>query len=84
MQGRPARRPTGRVLPLEASRMPLADGTWLIALPVRAEAVEVTKEAVEVEEVVVRREATSAVERVEAQALREELRVDTTGAAEVV
>jgi uncharacterized protein (TIGR02271 family) len=69
-------------LPLDASWMPTEDG-WLITLPVRAERIEVTREAVETEEIVIRTEVIRDVERVEAEARREELRVESRGDAEV-
>lgn len=69
-------------LPLEASWTKAEDG-WVVTLPLRAERVEVTRETVETEEVVVRTEVERDVERVQAEALREELRVETRGDAEV-
>jgi uncharacterized protein (TIGR02271 family) len=69
-------------LPLDANWTRSEDG-WLITLPLRAERIEVTREAVETEEVVVRTEVVRDVERVQAEALREELRVETRGDAGV-
>jgi uncharacterized protein (TIGR02271 family) len=69
-------------LPLDADWTRSEDG-WLITLPLRAERIEVTREAVETEELVVRTEVVRNVERVQAEALREELRVETRGDAEV-
>lgn len=69
-------------LPLDASWVPTADG-WLVTLPLRAERVELARETVEIEEVVLRREVVRDVERVQAEARREELRVSTRGDAEV-
>jgi uncharacterized protein (TIGR02271 family) len=69
-------------LPLDATSTRTEDG-WLITLPVRAERIELTREAIETEEIAIRREVVRDTERVQAELLREELRVETTGNAEV-
>ena len=69
-------------LPLDATCTRTEDG-WLVTLPVRVERVELTRETVETEEVAIRREVVRDTERVRAELLREELRVETTGDAQV-
>jgi stress response protein YsnF len=71
-----------RQLPLDATCIATEDG-WLITLPARFERVDVTRESVETEEVLLRRERRSSLERVRAETWREELRVEATGDAEV-
>jgi uncharacterized protein (TIGR02271 family) len=69
-------------LPLDATWTRTEDG-WLVTVSVRAERIELTRETVETEEVAIRREVVRDTERVRAELLREELRVETTGEAEV-
>jgi uncharacterized protein (TIGR02271 family) len=69
-------------LPLEAAAAPLERG-WIVRLRVRAESIEVQKQAVVYERVVVRRREVASVARVATRTSREELRVDLEGAASV-
>ena len=74
--------PRGRVLPLESSLQPAANG-WSLSLPVRAEEVAVDKQAVVAEEVAVRPERVQDVVHVEETVQREELHVEAHGDIEV-
>src|SRR2546423_6935912 len=74
---------TTRRLPLGAARSRSGQG-WVIRLPVRAEAVMVTKEVVVHERVVLRRREVDDVARVEATVRRERLQVATTSPVDVV
>ncbi len=65
-------------LPLEASVVRERDG-YTISLPVRSEAVHVSKQVVVGERVVVRREMTTETERIDTRVRRERLRLDLHG-----
>ncbi len=73
---------TGTPLPLDANWIATEDG-WLVTLPARLERIDVTREVVETEEVVLGRERRARTEHVRAETLREELRLETAGNAEV-
>jgi len=73
---------TRQSLPLDGSWIAAEDG-WLITLPARFERVEVSRQVVETEEVVVRVARREEVQRFEEQTRREELRVHADGDAEV-
>ena len=67
-----------QALPLETTHS-ASDQGWLVRLPVRAEQVRVTKEAVVRERVVIRRQMVTDVARVQAEVSRERLRVEPQG-----
>jgi len=71
-----------RTLPLQGTVETVANG-WALRLPVRAEHVTVTKQAVVVEEVVLRRSEVDDVVHVDETLRRERLRVSTEGDVEV-
>jgi len=71
-----------RVLPLQGT-VETAAGGWALRLPVRVEHVTVTKQAVVVEEVVLRRSEVDDVVHVDETLRRERLRVSTEGDIEI-
>jgi len=71
---------TGDTLPLQVRPDPTGSG-WTVRLPVRAEAVTVTKEVVVYERAVVHRRTLREVQHLEATVRREQLRVETDGQA---
>jgi len=72
----------GAYLPLEAHAEPTAAG-WAVRLPVRAEEIRIDRQAVVVEQVVVRAETVEEMVRLEAPVRHEELRVAAEGDLEV-
>ena len=74
---------TQEALPLEASPTQWERG-WRIRLPVRAEHIELEKQAVTYERVVVRSREIHQLDHIDATARREELRVKVEGDAGVV
>lgn len=69
-------------LPLQAQVEPAKDG-WLIRLPMRAEMITIDRQAVVVEQVVVRAETVQETVHLDASVRREELRMGTEGDVEV-
>jgi len=69
-------------LPLEAQVEQAQDG-WLIRLPMRAETITLDRQAVVVEQVVVRAETVQETVHLDASVRREELRMGTSGEVEV-
>ena len=74
---------TQEVLPLEASAAQWKRG-WRVRLPVRAEHIELEKQAVIYERVVVHRREIDQLDHIDATARKEELRVKVEGDAGVV
>jgi uncharacterized protein (TIGR02271 family) len=69
-------------LPLQATQT-RTEQRWTVRLPVRAEQVNVSKQVVVRERVLVHRRAIEDVARVEGQVSREVLRLETQGEVEV-
>lgn len=72
---------TRQNLSLDANWIATEDG-WLVTLPARFERVEVDRQVVETEEVLVRIERVQEVQRFADETRREELRIHTDGDAE--
>jgi len=72
----------GAYLPLEARAEPVTGG-WAVRLPVRAEEIRIDRQAVVIEQVVVRAETVEEMVRLEAPVRHEELRVAAEGDLEV-
>jgi stress response protein YsnF len=74
--GEPRGEGQGRVVPLEAL-VEAGDGGWAVRLPVRAEQITVTKEAVVFEEVRIWRSSREETRQITVPVREERLRVDT-------